>query len=183
LNVRKAAATPCPSGQATRRRVRFVCDRCGCPCLIDGAKAEMLRERGGPILCKTCLEVELAARAVARRERDFAAPQVVCEQCAAVFRVARERLGLLRSKGKPLLCRDCLDGQMRRWKAEQADWEAGHPAVCCPRCGRTFRMNGRKLEALRARGVSVLCMVCLGQQNKSTVGTTHFTGVPTCSPA
>jgi len=136
------------------------CAGCGKPDRIDAARLKELEERNRPVLCRACLTRDLAQRSELRLQQDRERPEVVCEHCSVTFRTPRERLELLRAKGRPLLCPTCLRRQMQKWYQERQDYEVSFPKIVCARCARPFRMGKEKLESLRSKAKAPLCKGC-----------------------
>jgi len=147
--------------EALARWFKLPCFRCGRTAWIDGARWHELRARQKDVLCSPCLQAELSQRAAAQRERDWAFPEVSCEHCNDPLRLERGKLELLRTQGKPILCRECLSDQMGRWAVEREALDRDCPKTPCGQCGRTFRLRKDKLDGLVARGKRVLCSECL----------------------
>ena len=151
-----------PSGRTSSlARVKQTCSCCRMSFWITQDRLVELERRGKQALCPACLQAHLEQRTSARLQRDTDYPQVTCEHCHAQFRLPSGTLDQLRTRGKPILCRECLPRQLAKWQEERERWEREHPLVQCSQCGTSFRFARTKLKMLQAKGKSVLCRGCL----------------------
>ena len=144
-----------------RSQQRTTCGRCQKRISIPTVKYQELVHRGMAPLCGQCLRAQMQEAARRRHQRDEQQPWVTCEHCGKAMRVAKIKLEALRSKGRPVLCAECLAQQMQVWEEERQQWEQSHPAVACSQCAKTFRIHRGKLDVLRNTGKAPLCSTCL----------------------
>ena len=85
------------------------CEHCRRCFRIQRQKLDKLRREAKPILCSSCLTKQLQqweSENIAR-ERNY--PKVICTECWEPFRIRKDKLDALSSKGKSVLCKDCLE--------------------------------------------------------------------------
>jgi len=85
-----------------------ICEHCLRSFRVLRSRLDLLRVKGKPILCPSCLKKQLRTWEAERAEYDFKYPIGSCTQCEKSFRLRREKLETLIAKGKLLLCRECL---------------------------------------------------------------------------
>lgn len=164
LRTGPALTSPSRKGGLTASWVLQTCSTCGATDSIDSARLEELRARSKPVLCNACLTRYLAEKREQQLRQDWERPEVVCEHCNVTFRLSREKLDRLRSKGRPLLCRSCLERQMQQWAQLRRETELTLAQLTCGRCASPFRIAKDKLAFLQSRGKRALCKSCLGEQ-------------------
>jgi len=84
------------------------CEHCEERVRISRRKLDALRSQGKPILCPDCLREQLETWKEEQAKHDHLRPHVTCTICKAKYCMDRFRMEELQSKGKPLLCRECL---------------------------------------------------------------------------
>lgn len=141
-------------------RIRRQCAACGTPTWLDVARLHELQQKGHSALCPDCLRQQLRQAAEHRARKNQTFPEAVCDHCKCSFRLPEDKLQRLCQKGKPVLCRDCLNRQLARWESERQQLDHTHPRVTCGRCGERFRMRRQKWDHLRALGKTLLCREC-----------------------
>ncbi|MBM4030177.1 MAG: hypothetical protein FJ291_00135 [Planctomycetes bacterium] len=88
------------------------CEHCTAAFRMPRAKLDLLRSQGRPILCGTCLPKQMRLWEAERDQKARDYPQATCAQCATRFRIRREKLEGLTAKGRPVLCRRCLEAAL-----------------------------------------------------------------------
>lgn len=150
------------SGKLPRRSPRHhPCAGCGVESSVKEATFTGVQHRGKPALCSSYPRPTQESWFALQSKLDADKPQILCEHCLSPMRILRLTLDLLRSKGKPILCRSCLAMQMQVWKSEQTEREREYPAVVCAECGARNRLHRKRLQSLQAAGKVVLCRECL----------------------
>jgi len=140
---------------------RVLCGKCETPFPMLTAKYDQLQKRNKSPLCTDCFEVQQSQWANEELQRNMNRPKVLCEHCENPLRISRNKLNNLRSRGKPILCPDCLEQQLLMWKAEQTQHENTPPYVTCTLCGTGFRMARLKMADVHSQGKALLCQECL----------------------
>jgi hypothetical protein len=84
------------------------CEHCQRTFALPRQKLDHLRQRGRPLLCPACLGRQLERWRSEQAAYNLSHPLVACATCGQCFRLPRERLDQLTSKGKAVLCRRCL---------------------------------------------------------------------------
>jgi len=139
---------------------RVLCGKCETPFPMLTAKYDQLQKRNKSPLCTDCFESQQSQWASEELQRNMDRPKVLCEHCGGHRPISRSELNNLRSRGKPILCSDCLEQQLLMWKTEQAQQRNMNPHVACTLCGTGFRMARLKMANLHSQGKALLCQEC-----------------------
>ena len=165
IGVLKTALSEAGRSRASIR-VNCACHRCGNGFQIAKDKLDALLARQKPVLCPDCFRSDTKSWVKARVQRDHEYPEIVCEHCGATARIRRAKLEVLRAKGKPILCRTCLERQLDVWQEEQRQRDHDYPQFVCSSCGTTRRLPREKLSALKTKHRTILCLNCLKQERE-----------------
>jgi len=84
------------------------CEHCLRSFRIPRPKLHLLRTRGKPILCPSCLAKQLSVWETECRQRDRDYPKTACAQCGKKFRLGKAKFEILRAREKAILCTVCL---------------------------------------------------------------------------
>lgn len=117
----------------------LVCPFCRRAFNLHKKKVERLRAQGKPIFCRNC------RNSLENHKNDRC--RVTCSSCGKVYETSVENAVLIESGLAEALCDDCRSA-----------------TVTCDGCGRTFRMEKKRLEELKAKGVrEIYCSDCRSQ--------------------
>ena len=85
------------------------CEHCQQSLRVPRARLDHLRLQGKPILCRSCLADQMKKWNAERSHWEKSHIRTACAQCRTSFRINEAKLDLLQTKGKSVLCRDCLE--------------------------------------------------------------------------
>jgi serine/threonine protein kinase len=88
----------------------------------------------------------------------------ICAECSEPCWLDEARSIELKSRGKPVLCKSCLDSQLENQSAARQKRDIRYPEIACEHCGDIFRVRREKLNKLRSQAKVILCHSCLQQQ-------------------
>jgi DNA-directed RNA polymerase subunit RPC12/RpoP len=93
-------------------RPPVTCEHCAKPFRLSRRKLDLLRSRGRPLLCGTCLSSQMRCWELEQEQLDQTHPRIACAKCSQTFRMKREKVEALAARGTPVLCSVCLKAKM-----------------------------------------------------------------------
>ncbi|HDL01133.1 MAG TPA: hypothetical protein ENH23_02760 [candidate division Zixibacteria bacterium] len=84
------------------------CEHCSKHFRLQREKLDKLRNQAKPILCQPCLAGQMRLWKNESIVYEQNHPRVACTRCFKSFRISRDKLNILSSKGKSLLCKSCF---------------------------------------------------------------------------
>jgi len=101
------------SCQLKKKYTQTACHHCHGEFRIHQDKLAQLESKAKPVLCRSCLEQQIQQWAIEREQRQHLYVETACADCQKAIRLKREKHQELLSRGKAVLCSDCLTAKLQ----------------------------------------------------------------------